>query len=242
VSQICFFNVPIAPAVTAAPIAWGPIQGSLGQVRATQDALAQFLEQLFQDLEQGERNEAVGEELLRRQIEELAADRTSLERELDSARDEITKLSGTAVELASARVELADARAKAGRLRDQLVAAAGAEQQLRDANHEAELERRSLESELDILRRRAAELSEDLAAQKRQSAQERTAWNAELKQWRLLFEKQAALLTASHSAPAAMATAKRAGRSAGPADPVLGSVLAQFEGLHKDPGDGSAKP
>lgn len=225
----------------AAPIVWGPIQGSLGQLRATQDALAQFLEQLFQDLEHSDRNEAIGEDLLRRQIEELAADRLSLERELDSAREEITKLSSTAVDLASARVDLADARAKAGRLRDQLVAAAGTEQQLRDSVHEAELERRSLESELDILRRRAAELSEDLAVQKRQSAQERTAWNAELKQWRLLFEKQAALLTANHSAPQAGAAAKRAGRSTGQADPVLGSVLAQFEGLHKDSTDGGTK-
>jgi chromosome segregation ATPase len=214
----------------------------MGQLRATQDALAQFLEQLFQDLEQGERHEAIGEELLRRQIEELSAERLSLERELDSARQEITQLSGTAVELASVRVELADARAKAGRLRDQLGAAAGAEQQLRESVHEAELERRSLESELDILRRRAAELSEDLAVQKRQSAQERTAWNAELKQWRLLFEKQAALLTASHSASPVATTAKRVGRSAAQADPVLGSVLAQFEGLHKDSTDGGARP
>ncbi len=211
-------------------------------MRATQDALSQFLEQLFQDLEQGERGEAVSEELLRCQIEELSADRLSLERELDAARQEITELSGTAVELASVRVELADARAKAGRLRDQLVAAASAEQQQRESIHEAELERRSLESELDILRRRAAELAEELTVQKRQSAQERTAWNAELKQWRLLFEKQAALLTASHTAPAAIASAKRAGRGTAPPDPVLGSVLAQFEGLHKDSIDGGARP
>ena len=203
--------------------------------------MSQFLEQLFQDLETGERSDAVGEELLRRQIEELSADRLSLESELDAARQEITQLSGTAVELASVRVELADARAKAGRLRDQLVAAATNEQLLRDTIHEAELERRSLESELDILRRRAAELADELGAQKRQSAQERTTWNGELKQWRLLFEKQAAVLAASHSQSPAIA-AKRTARGAGQADPVLGSVLAQFEGLHHDATDAGQRP
>ncbi len=189
---------------------------------------------MFQDLEHGERSDAVSEDLLRRQIEELSADRLSLESELDAARQEITQLSGTAVELASVRVELADARAKAGRLRDQLMAAASNEQAQRDALHEAELERRSLESELDILRRRAAELGEELAAQKRQSAQERSTWNNELKQWRLLFEKQAAVLAASHSQSPGGLAAKRPLRPATQSDPVLGSVLAQFEGLHHD--------
>ncbi len=228
-----------APAA-AAPIAWGPIEGSLGQLRATQDALAQFLEQLFQDLEHSERTEAANEDHLRRQIEELASDRHSLERELDEAREEITKLSSTAVELASVRVELADARAKASRLRDQLVAASGTEQEHRAMLADSEIERRRLESDLDSLRRRAAELSEDLTTHKRQAAQERSAWNAELKQWRLLFEKQAARFSVDHAAPAA--AGGRAGHPAGSLDPVLGSVIAQFESLHNDTPDRADQP
>jgi hypothetical protein len=77
---------------------------------------------------------------------------------------------------------------------------------------------------------------------KRQSSQERIAWNAELKQWRLLFEKQVAMLTANHAPPAPAASGQRPGRSSAPTDPVLGSVIAQFESLHKDTTDRAEQP
>jgi chromosome segregation ATPase len=181
------------------PVGFRPIKGSLAQLRDNQDALARFIEQLFYALEQSDRQDTAGDDTVRRQRDQLAAERANMERELEAAREEISELAGTAVELANARVELADARAKAVRLRDQLAASSTAEQELRLRLGDAELERRRLEAELDMLSRRSAELAEDLAAQRRQTSEERLAWNAELRAWRLLWEKQAASPAAQHT-------------------------------------------
>ena len=141
------------PEIESAPtFVWDPIKGSLGQLRATQESLEHFLDQLFNELEEGERHDATNEEALRQQIETLSADRIGVEGELDAAREEITRLSGIAVELANVRAELAETRAKSGRLRDQLATAVNSEQEFRSALAEAEIERRSLDSEVDILR------------------------------------------------------------------------------------------
>ncbi len=102
-----------------------------------------------------------------------------------------------------------------------------------------EQERAVLERELEAVRSRAAELSEMLAGHQRQMAEERSQWSDELKRMRRLLEvmsqRQSAQQTAAEyrlAEPVAAAPAAAAPAASG--DPVLGSVLAQFEILQRD--------
>lgn len=98
-------------------------------------------------------------------------------------------------------------------------------------------ERDELENELDTVRARAAELSDTLAQIKRESVEERAEWSAELKQMRRVLERQAELLTAApRPAAASRAAAPRSGENGAKKvhDPVLGSVMAQFDKIRQE--------
>ena len=100
----------------------------------------------------------------------------------------------------------------------------------------SEKERTALEVELETVRVRAADLAESLAEQKKQMAEERAQWTNELRQMRRLLEKQADsaghVSEVNHAVPAEpRAREHPPSRSS---DPVLGSVMAQFESLQKD--------
>jgi len=105
-----------------------------------------------------------------------------------------------------------------------------------------EQERATLERELEIVRCRSAELSETLAQQGRQMAEERERWSDELKRMRRLLETMAqrelSEPAAEPRAPIAAVTLpagvqrNSAGETHG--DPVLDSVITQFEMLQKD--------
>src|SRR5262249_52836536 len=83
-------------------------------------------------------------------------------------------------EIENANQQLADLPQQNGELRDHL--------------HALEVERCGLESELESLRMRTAELADHLAEVKRESAEERAEWSNELKQLRRTLERQAELL------------------------------------------------
>ncbi len=115
-----------------------------------------------------------------------------------------------------------------------------------------------METELETVRQRCEELSETVAEQKRQLTDERAEWTAEFRQLRKILDKQSQLLAQRvESAPgiptttttinfphmAAAATAAANGGVAvatappqqpGSIDPVLGSVMNQFQMLQKD--------
>ena len=117
-----------------------------------------------------------------------------------------------------------------------------------------ERERVELESELETVRQRCEELSATVAEQKRQLTDERAEWTAEFRQLRKILDKQSQLLaqrvetvpgaaapaptiTVSHlaAAPTAQPVAAAAPQQhAGGIDPVLGSVMNQFQMLQKD--------
>jgi chromosome segregation ATPase len=114
-----------------------------------------------------------------------------------------------------------------------------------------EQEKQLLESELESVRNRAVEMASTLAEQKREAAQQQNQWADELKRMRRLLEDMshrlagavpAATASAAPSAappPAAAAIAPNAATVAGKTassgeDPVLESVLAQFEMLQRD--------
>ncbi|MFV2067670.1 MAG: hypothetical protein ACC645_11895 [Pirellulales bacterium] len=98
-------------------------------------------------------------------------------------------------------------------------------------------ERDELENELDTVRARAAELNDALAQIKRESVEERAEWSAELKQMRHVLERQAELLTSAPRQPAAArisASRSHENGSKKAHDPVLGSVMAQFEKIRQE--------
>lgn len=125
---------------------------------------------------------------------------------------------------------------------------------------ELERERESLEQELEEVRTRAAELSKAMGEQKRQMAEERAELTAELRQLRRILDKQASWIAQqSRQPPAFVAGPVEAGTTLPPGslptvpgqsamagangyavspvasrDPVLGSVMTQFELLRKD--------
>jgi len=113
-----------------------------------------------------------------------------------------------------------------------------------------ERERAVLETELEAVRNRAAEMAEALESQRRQSAEERALWTEELKRLRGLMEALAERQAEEERPPAtvpmvragacpanppqeAAAPAPAAGPTADP-DPLLNSVMAQFQMLQKD--------
>jgi hypothetical protein len=127
---------------------------------------------------------------------------------------------------------------------------------------ELERERESLEQELEEVRMRAADLAKAMGDQKRQMAEERAELTAELRQLRRILDKQASWIAQQSRQPASFAVGPIdaantlppgslptvPGQPAGPAnngyaaapavaasrDPVLGSVMSQFELLRKD--------
>ena len=99
-----------------------------------------------------------------------------------------------------------------------------------------EKERAVLETELETVRRRAAEMADSLAEQKRLAAQQQSQWTEDLRQMRIMLESLIREFTESRrqtDAPPRVAPASTVGAVAS-ADPVLESVLAQFEILQQD--------
>jgi chromosome segregation ATPase len=105
-----------------------------------------------------------------------------------------------------------------------------------------EQERTALETELEMVRTRAAELTEALDQERKQMAQDRAEWSSELKQLRRLLERQARLAT-NPVAPGERPVQRANEGDSEPAgngvqaprrnDPVVGSVLAQFDRIRQ---------
>jgi len=109
---------------------------------------------------------------------------------------------------------------------------------------QAEQERREVENELEGLRNRAAELVETLARQQANQAQQESEWGEELRRMRQLLEEVSQRLVEA-ALPCSPAQEKKdrpapSGSPQAPAmetlhgDPVLDSVMAQFEMLQRD--------
>jgi len=173
---------------------------------------------------------------LQSQVETALGERAALERELASARDEVGRMNTLAMDLAETKADLAEARAKMLTLSENPPEADGG---LADQIHELENERNLLESELEAVRNRSRELAERLADEKRRAAEERTEWSTELKHLRHALEKQSRQLNEQPAAESEYAASvpihEAPPREPLPMrDPVLDSVMAQFESLQKD--------
>ncbi len=194
------------------------------------------LEQSLQELRREQ--EALGE-FMQETLAAIDENRASLDDQHAAVREE-------RAELAEARAELAQEKAALEAQKNGLDG--GESQRVR----ELEQERLALETELETVRQRAADLTETLAEQKRQLAEERAEWTAEFRQLRKILDKQSQVLASRleavpvplgvpgpalvaagvPSAAGAMSSSDTVDRSI--RDTVVGSVMSQFQLLQKD--------
>jgi chromosome segregation ATPase len=192
------------------------------------------------------------------------ADREEIRQTREAVREQVAHLTAVATELAAAqnafqtnfqliREELAKSREASSQ---EIAAAAHAtsgeangdlERKLTELEREhaaLEQDRAVLEKELEGVRNRAADLAESLAEQKRLATQVQSQGAAELQRMRQLLEtlaRQDAFARPNHDIEPAASAAEavvplvaKPEPSTAAADPVLGSVLAQFEMLQQD--------
>ena len=96
-------------------------------------------------------------------------------------------------------------------------------------------ERAVLETELDAVRVRAAELADTLDEERQRASGERKDWAEELRQMRQVLQSLSeAKMTAVPNVAAPVAVPVEPAEQADVQDPVLDSVMAQFEILQKD--------
>jgi hypothetical protein len=170
---------------------------------------------------------------LQKQLEILQRERQTMQRQLTDAQTELAKQAGVACDLAHARKEIADLRAERGaRGEGDAVYATGDDS-----------ERAAIETELELVRSRAAELYDTLAQERRAIAEQRAESTNEIKQLRRIVEKQAELLSEPASAPVKESSVREVAPverneeqadAAPSSDPVIGSVMAQFAKLQKE--------
>jgi len=198
-------------------------------------------------------------ESLHQWLEEIHAQHQQLLDSQRAAQSQAEQLAGVVGELAAAREAWSAAQDQLREHREQLddIRAAFASApgddalkqqiselqekhtELKQHHSQLEQERALLEGELETVRNRAAEMTESVAEQKRSLARQQTQWADELKQMRRLMEGLSRRLSEAPPAPAPAAepppqAAAGAPADRSPDDPVLDSVMAQFQMLQQD--------
>ena len=179
------------------------------------------------------------DEHLHKVLESIEQERSALRAALEETQRRAGELSQVAADLAAAREDILHARTFAE------AAAGQADQALQEKISELQRDRDGLqqerillEAELEAIRNRAAEMAETLAQQKREIGEERSQWAEELKRLRRLMESFASRPAEPEriveQRPAPQASAPAAAKNSSESDPVLESVMAQFEMLQKD--------
>lgn len=239
---------------------WDSVQCALGEIHACTADFDQFFAGVFRELEalsgdlqlRGRQVSAVCRE--QQHDEQTAVDERDAEFAalLAQMQSQMTRLTETAADLAAVQAvvgvpqpvadEHDEDRARAERIERDFCALA--------QQHAAlERERAAMETELDLIRSRAAELSEAMTEQKRLALVQQAGWNEELQHMRQMLEQlterlveQGTPASAAASPPPVPAEprppatpAKSVATAPPPADdPVLGSVVAQFAMLQRD--------
>lgn len=193
--------------LAVSPVGWGAVKGSLDKLRASGDEFARFVVSQLKELDA------------------LWAEIGERHRRLDDERRKLAEL----------RAELVRQREHAALVEAQ------ARETMRERQSELEAERAGLEAELESVRKRVATLAEEAAYEKKCMAEERAEWSGELRQLRRALEKQLELL-ADH--PASGGAHVRPEPTRGPSeaaaddnaatDPLIESIMAQFDQLQKD--------
>jgi chromosome segregation ATPase len=162
---------------------------------------------------------AAAMEDLRAQVAALEKQRDTMERELSDDRGQINHLADAARELADLRAAQLEGKGVSEQ------EAAGLRQDLARLDKE----RAVLEVELETVRRRLAEMADAATAEKARMAEERAKWMDEIKQWRPMLERLANAVPPPGAAPAPPPAA-----TANDGDPMLESIMSQFDLLQKE--------
>ncbi len=193
-----------------------------------------------------------GFEPIQEVLDELREGRETWRAAQSSSESASADLVRMADDLAATRQDLAEAREELRAQRELLHRASTGSESSRDPEIHERLERleqerldwarerAALETELDAVRNRAAELSDTLEDERQRANGDRKDWAGEMRQMRELLQtlSERPAVAASEAAGSTPATPVPAGEQPveqqDTQDPVLDSVMAQFEILQKD--------
>jgi chromosome segregation ATPase len=204
--------------------------------------------------ERGENNpatDAAEKHRLDSMAKEYEEGRAEIRGTLQTAQDQIARLAAAAEDLSAARSEFQSVRDELARhgeelaaIRSQTLAASQeVESSINNKIHDMEQQqsllekqRAAVEKELASVGDRAAEIADLLAEQKRMSAPQQGQWAEEMRQMRALLENMVRQTAQGKRQAEPSPDLKPISRVAAVAtgDPVLESVLAQFEILQQD--------
>jgi predicted nucleic acid-binding Zn-ribbon protein len=191
---------------------WTPVRDTLAALRAGHESLDLFVAQLFSGLESMRERLDQHDRRIKEERRRIAEEREKLAAERAQWQAQKHEVTGESPDSSRLLVEL-------------------------------EQERGMLEEELETVRRRCEELAQTVADQKRQLTEERAEWTAEFRQLRKILDKQSQILVErveqNHVAPLGVVAGPSenvngAAAQRGGVDPVLGSVISQFQLLQKD--------
>ncbi len=178
-----------------------------------------------QEQHQGEQQATV--ERYRREVETLRGECERLTSDLADRDEHLAELTNR---VENAPEATADIQQKLEQARQHAARAMQTAQQHLEELQSVREENQALQSEIDVVRRRAIEATEQLEEQRQASVEDRVEWAMELKNIRQLIEDQGA---ASMVATAVTAPAQQDVANAAVADPMVGSVLAQFDKIRQ---------
>jgi predicted nuclease with TOPRIM domain len=205
------------------------------------------IEKLAETLGESAGSNQGGLEPIQEVLDELREGRETWRAAQSSSESANADLLRMADDLAATRQDLAEAREELRAQRELLHrASTGSESspdpEIRERLDRLEQERldwarqrAALETELDAVRNRAAELSDTLEDERQRASGDRKDWAGEMRQMRQLLQtlsERPAVNAAEAAAPAPAAEQPVEQQDA--QDPVLDSVMAQFEILQKD--------
>ncbi len=219
----------------------------LGRERQELESTFERIQELTDQLGSSATASSGGAEQLQDAFAGIEEERSSLRAIVAASESQGAELARMAGELAAARQDVAEAREELGAQRELLSLVPSESKptenpEIHDRLEQLEQERLTwtqeravLETELDIVRTRAAELADTVDGEQQRAASERNDWAEELRQMRQLLQSLSDRTTgpvpvAATPLPVAVEPPERDASQ----DPVLDSVMAQFEILQKD--------
>ena len=176
----------------------------------------------------------------------LEEERDSYREKLDAATSEQSQIAGVLEMFESTQSEFAETQSQLIEARDELdQVKLRSDSKIDDRVRKLEGEKRSVESDLEQARTQVERLTKKVDEQKQQLSDHRARWTEEIKQLRQTFESRTPNEMSANLAcdSAVMSDAKQANakveveepsttqKRSESSDPVLGSILAQFEEL-----------
>jgi hypothetical protein len=184
-------------------------------------------------------------------LKEVSTDRLEFHEVRQAVQRQVVQLAAVADDVTSARNEFQAVRGELARHNEELSAkrdkaksssdeeSAGMKNKIVVLENQQlllEKDRQAMATELELVRSRAAEMAEMLSGQKRSADLQQSQWVEEMRQMRVILETLARQAAAAALPPETSPPAKIPSGVAAAAmsDPVLESVLAQFEVLQQD--------